>query len=692
MVEEAYRSNAGVVGPKLVSAEDPELLLEVGRAIDRFGAPHTGIEPGEVDQEQHDGVRDVFYVSSAAMLVRVDLLQQLEGFDPATFPGSEDLDLCWRARLAGARVLVVPDARVAHREAADDRLRGDRPDEFALSRTRVRVLFTSYSLLTLLWLVPVGIVVGFVEAVGDLLTGRPRRARAAIGAWLSNLVHVRRLRASRRRAQSLRHVHDRDLRELQVGSITRLNAFVAHHLHGDERLRSFGSRGRLAVDSVSDGLRSPAALAFVGFVAMVVFGSRDLDQPRRAVDRHDGHLAECRLALRRVRLGVALHRSRLRLRSTSAASGHGRTRNRAAGFGRARSHAGGGRGDAAGRIRHLPARATGRRAARPGVRGGHGLRGEPARAQRDRRRSARPARDVRHVPVPARSDHGDRASRRSRSGTTARAHPPLRAAACVHDCVVSPRARVRGGGGARDRDHLAVHRWRRSCGPRRRHRHRRHPWCPRVVVPVAARLRGCARRSRVARLRVPPRARRVAGDAFRHRPGRCRLGDVGLGGGGRGALVPRHWVALAWTARGWALALAGWALVWVPSRFAPHVSVPAPEAGLVVGRTGSGARARGGRVGARRRDPQLPLRMAPTGGDHRRARRVAALHRIHRGRGQRSLGRTRDRLERHARLHVGTDRARSVPHAVGGQSDGAAARSGRARRWHRICAHPQRSR
>jgi len=31
----------------------------VGRAIDRFGAPYTGIEPGEVDQEQHDGVRDV---------------------------------------------------------------------------------------------------------------------------------------------------------------------------------------------------------------------------------------------------------------------------------------------------------------------------------------------------------------------------------------------------------------------------------------------------------------------------------------------------------------------------------------------------------------------------------------------------------------------------------------------------------
>jgi len=163
LVEEGYRSNAGILGPKLVRAENPEVLLEVGRAIDRFGAPYTGIEPGEIDQEQHDGVRDVFYVSTAVMLVRTDLFQELEGFDPATFPGAEDLDLCWRARLAGARVLVVPDARATHREAATDRLRDDRPDEFALARSRVRVLFTSYSFHKLLWLVPVGFVVGFVE-------------------------------------------------------------------------------------------------------------------------------------------------------------------------------------------------------------------------------------------------------------------------------------------------------------------------------------------------------------------------------------------------------------------------------------------------------------------------------------------------------------------------------------------------
>ena len=54
MVEEAYRSNAGIVGPKLVDYDHPEVLLEVGMAVDHYGVPFSGIEPGEIDQEQHD--------------------------------------------------------------------------------------------------------------------------------------------------------------------------------------------------------------------------------------------------------------------------------------------------------------------------------------------------------------------------------------------------------------------------------------------------------------------------------------------------------------------------------------------------------------------------------------------------------------------------------------------------------------
>ena len=102
LVEEAYRSNAGIVGPKVVSWESPERLVAVGMGSDKFAVPSPLVEVNELDQEQHDGVRDVFTVPSGCQLVRSDLLAALGGFDEAMPYCGEDVDLCWRAHLAHA--------------------------------------------------------------------------------------------------------------------------------------------------------------------------------------------------------------------------------------------------------------------------------------------------------------------------------------------------------------------------------------------------------------------------------------------------------------------------------------------------------------------------------------------------------------------------------------------------------------
>ena len=276
LLEEAYRSNAGIVGPKLVDVDDPQVLLEVGRAIDRYGASHTGIEPGELDQEQHDGVRDVFYVSSATMLVRSDLFRELGGFDPATFPGAEDLDLCWRARLAGARVMVAPDARVRHREAAEARTKADRPDAKAVARSRVRTLLTSYSFWSLIWVVPVGLVLAVGEAIVALLTRRRGGARAALGGWWWNLRHLGEVRAARRACpEAAPHPRPRPARAPGPGKHAGALLPVAPAPHRgtapiDHRRRS--ERGRRC----RDGVRQPVAVACLIALVLFVIGSRDL--------------------------------------------------------------------------------------------------------------------------------------------------------------------------------------------------------------------------------------------------------------------------------------------------------------------------------------------------------------------------------------------------------------------------------
>ena len=119
LVEEAFRSNAGVVAPKLVGWFEPDRLLAAGMGADRFGVPVALVERGELDQEQHDAVRDVFFAPASCSLVRADLFASLGGFDATYGSVGEDLDLSWRAHLAGARVVFAPGAKVRHLEVTE---------------------------------------------------------------------------------------------------------------------------------------------------------------------------------------------------------------------------------------------------------------------------------------------------------------------------------------------------------------------------------------------------------------------------------------------------------------------------------------------------------------------------------------------------------------------------------------------
>jgi GT2 family glycosyltransferase len=119
LVEEALRSNAGIIAPKLVEWAAPDRLLATGMGADRFGISVPLVERGELDQQQHDAVRDVFFAPAACALVRADLLATLKGFDVGLGVVGEDLDLGWRAHVAGARVVFAPGARVRHLEATD---------------------------------------------------------------------------------------------------------------------------------------------------------------------------------------------------------------------------------------------------------------------------------------------------------------------------------------------------------------------------------------------------------------------------------------------------------------------------------------------------------------------------------------------------------------------------------------------
>jgi GT2 family glycosyltransferase len=119
----AASARVGVVGPKLVAWDDPTRLLEVGVTVSRGGRREDTLDGAVRDQGQHDGRCDVLAVGTAGMLARRDLWDRLDGLDPALPLLRDDVDLCWRAHLAGSRVVVAPRAVVADAQAATRRLR-----------------------------------------------------------------------------------------------------------------------------------------------------------------------------------------------------------------------------------------------------------------------------------------------------------------------------------------------------------------------------------------------------------------------------------------------------------------------------------------------------------------------------------------------------------------------------------------
>jgi GT2 family glycosyltransferase len=105
---------AAVVDSKVVFADRPRVINTAGLyllADGRFEA--YGAE--EPDDGRHDRPREVFAATTTGALLRPEAVAEAGGFDETLFAYYEDVDLCWRLRLRGWKVLYEPRAVVEHR-------------------------------------------------------------------------------------------------------------------------------------------------------------------------------------------------------------------------------------------------------------------------------------------------------------------------------------------------------------------------------------------------------------------------------------------------------------------------------------------------------------------------------------------------------------------------------------------------
>ena len=240
--------SAALAAPKLVRHDDDREIVSMGISISRFGRT-VELAAGELDQGQHDSDEDTLGADVRGMLIRGAAPAVLRP-DTGLGGADEGLDLGVRARLGGARAVLVPRARIGVRPdgvAAAPQRESARAWMSRRAQLHRRLAYAPAVAVPLHWLslLPLALWRSIVHLIGK----RPGAVAPEWGAALASMVSIGAVLRSRRAIRSFRSASWASIAPLRV-SRTQLR----HRLddgHGSERgavseLRFFSGGGAWA--------------------------------------------------------------------------------------------------------------------------------------------------------------------------------------------------------------------------------------------------------------------------------------------------------------------------------------------------------------------------------------------------------------------------------------------------------------
>jgi GT2 family glycosyltransferase len=106
--------------PKIKSYNEKNKFEYAGAAggfIDKYGYPFCRgriLDVLEDDNGQYDDAREVFWATGACLFVRANCFKEVQGFDEDFFAHMEEIDLCWRLKNRGYKIMYCPTSTVFH--------------------------------------------------------------------------------------------------------------------------------------------------------------------------------------------------------------------------------------------------------------------------------------------------------------------------------------------------------------------------------------------------------------------------------------------------------------------------------------------------------------------------------------------------------------------------------------------------
>lgn len=175
------------VQPKILAQKQKthfEYAGASGGYIDSLGFPFCRgriFDSVEYDHGQYNSVQDVFWASGACMLVRSKVYFEVGGLDGQFFAHMEEIDLCWRFKSRGFRVVCFPQSIVYHVGAAT--LQKESPNKVFLNfRNNMLMLYKNLDDRSVSKTIRVRKMYNLLAALKYVCTGQIANAKAILAA------------------------------------------------------------------------------------------------------------------------------------------------------------------------------------------------------------------------------------------------------------------------------------------------------------------------------------------------------------------------------------------------------------------------------------------------------------------------------------------------------------------------------
>jgi GT2 family glycosyltransferase len=174
-----------------------------GGFLDRFGFPFCRgriFDVNEVDEGQYDDATEIFWASGAALFVKRRCWEEVGGLDPDLFAHMEEIDVCWRLKNLGYKVVFCPDAEVYH--VGGGTLNVENPFKTYLNfRNNLYILQKNLRLKEAYLIIFLRFWIDFVALLHFFVTGKFKHAAAVSKAHFAFLINLRQTARKRGKQQ-----------------------------------------------------------------------------------------------------------------------------------------------------------------------------------------------------------------------------------------------------------------------------------------------------------------------------------------------------------------------------------------------------------------------------------------------------------------------------------------------------------